>query len=269
VTTHVKQRGSEFGDTLAAQFNANDCVAIIGHSMGGLVSRFAILSQRLEFVKALYLLGTPNSGALRLSQLTALAQLLHGAANGFRPIFARNPGVISLSQVAKLIEAQRSRFENALGIDYVSIPGLYFYRDRTIWEWPKNVERAKFTALQFTFFLFYIGSLGRPHDGIVDEASNHLARRERDTEKLDSYRSLRDLFPKTYMHLSLAPCREANHVEIHKDPVIISVVADLIASKFADPSTKLENWVETKSTEVEWFQKGLNPQFGRGGARDV
>jgi hypothetical protein len=81
-------------------------------------------------------------------------------------------------------------------INDVSMPGHYFLRGRNIWELPKNVERLKITTLQLAFLVLCNERLERPHNGIVDEASNHLARCEGDIEKLDSYRSPRARFPK-------------------------------------------------------------------------
>jgi pimeloyl-ACP methyl ester carboxylesterase len=46
-----------------------DRVVIIGHSMGGLIGRLAILTNMIPYVDKLIMLGTPNFGAIRPSRL--------------------------------------------------------------------------------------------------------------------------------------------------------------------------------------------------------
>jgi len=249
----MEVNGSRLASALLAEgLSARDQVALVAHSMGGLVSRFAILSQRLEFVRILFLLATPNAGALRLSQLTALMQLLHWGTNRFFTLFPRHSGVTSLTNAAALIEKRRPDFKNAIGIDYVSIPGRYYFEDRSRWELPRRSSGVAFTMLEAMLMRLVNVRMTRPHDGIVEEASNHLAKSSRSTEKSYSYGGPRGGRPATYGHLTLAECAEVNHVEVHSDPAIIEVVSELIALKFASPETKaftLEGWLTSLSCE--------------------
>lgn len=238
----MEENGRALSDMLKKEFDENDRVAIVAHSMGGLVARFAILLERLNFLKLLFLLGTPNTGTLRLSQLTALGQLVHGTTAAFFSQFPRHSGVPSLTRAAELIDNLRGNFSNAIGIDYVSIPGKFYHSQRSIWERPKTSAGAAFSGVQAALFLLLLGNLGRPHDGIVDESSNNISKSVRSTEKTYSYGGTRGERPPTYAHLVMEACNELNHVELHIDPRVVGIVSHMVAAKFHDPWFNLESW---------------------------
>jgi hypothetical protein len=249
----METNGIRLASALRAEgLNANDNVALVAHSMGGIVSRFAILSQRLEFVRILFLLATPNSGALRLSQLTALMQMVHWGTNRFLTLFPRHSGVTSLSNPAELIEKRRANFVNAIGLDYISIPGRFYHEDRNRWELPRHPSGVAFTTLEAALIRLLAVRMKRPHDGIVEETSNHLAKCPRSTEKSYSYGGPRGERPATYAHLTMAACADVNHVEIHSDPVIVDVISELIALKFSnhDKPFTLEGWFASLAPEI-------------------
>lgn len=139
-----------------------------------------------------------------------LAQLVHKTTNRVYTNFPRRSGIPSLSQAAELIEARRAAFSNAINIDYVSIPGLFYHAQRNRWDLPRGASGAAFTTLESALFLLRIARLGRPHDDVVDEASNHLAKCVRSTEKVDSYGGTRGDRPATYAHLTLVFCKDVN-----------------------------------------------------------
>lgn len=237
----------------AAGFEAGDHVALVAHSMGGLVSRFAILSETLEFVRILFLLGTPNAGAMRLSQLSLLAQLAHIGTRSAFALFSRRSGIAGLSNAAALIEAHRQEFTNAVEIDYVSVPGRFFHEDRSYWELPRRLDGAAFSILEGALLRTAFIHMKRPHDGIVEDSSNNLAQCPRGTEKEDSYGGHRGKRRATYGHLSLAVCADLNHMEIHSDHIIVDVISELISHKFAAAKTSdavLENWYKNLSPKI-------------------
>jgi pimeloyl-ACP methyl ester carboxylesterase len=78
----LERNGLAFASALRRRFRDEDRVVVVAHSMGGLVSRLALLSQRMPFVRLLLLLATPNSGAIRISQLGLLSQLAHAGTEG-------------------------------------------------------------------------------------------------------------------------------------------------------------------------------------------
>ncbi|KQQ49121.1 hypothetical protein ASF69_21475 [Rhizobium sp. Leaf311] len=244
----IERNGRLLAESLEDEgFGADDRVALVAHSMGGLVSRFAILTKPLKFIRILFLLGTPNAGAMRLSQLSVLTQLAHQSTNYAFALFPRRSGIVSLSKVASLIEEQRASFKNAIDVDYVSIPGRFYHEDRSVWELPRRVDGASFSVLEGALLRTSLARIKRPHDGIVEESSNSLMQCPRGTEKQDSYGGPKGSRRATYAHVGLAVCSDLNHVEIHKDDVVIDVVSDLISRKFADKTNSapvLENWYD-------------------------
>lgn len=261
----MDENGRHLAESLrSAGFREGDDVAVVAHSMGGLVTRFAILSTPLHFVRIVFLIGTPNGGAVRLSQLSALMQLVHGATDQFFAIFPRWSGIPSLSNAAKLIETKRQSFGNALDIDYISIPGCYFHQDRNVWDVGHHMSGVAFSAINAAFLKVLGIRLERPHDGIVEESSNSLIKCTRPTEKLDSYCGRRRGEPATYAHLTLAACNEVNHVQVHKQPEILATVCDLIAAKFGlegIPRSGIEEWF-SKIGRASRLKRGLGISLG-------
>lgn len=263
----IGENGLELANALIeAGFQTGDEVAIVAHSMGGLVSRLAILTKPLEFVRILFLLGTPGAGALRVKQLSALLQLLHIAGNKFFANFPRLAGIVNLSNVAKDIDSRRSNWANAVNIDYISIPGLYFHQDRNIWEHPDNTVNLGFTALEHALFRLLTVRLERPHDGIVEESSVNLIECPRPTEKIDSYGALRGDQSATYAHIKLAACNDINHVQIHLNSDVLSIICDLISWKFGTPSpphsNSIDNWIYSLGRHYR-LRYGLQSQLDR------
>ena len=99
---------SSLGKLLAARLNADgrDDVALIGHSMGGLVARAALTHAAGKRVSQLIMLGTPNSGSLAAVQALrgtysvvrkiAMLDLRHDAEYLARRVFATFPGLHEL-----------------------------------------------------------------------------------------------------------------------------------------------------------------------------
>lgn len=261
----MEQNGQDLAGALCnAGFREGDEVAVVAHSMGGLVTRFAILSKPLPFVKLVFLLGTPNAGAIRLAQLSAHMQLVHRLTNQFFALYPRWSGIPSLSDAAKRIEAKKNSFVNALDVDYISIPGRYFHQERSVWDVGRDQSGIGFSALEAIFLRMQSIRLERPHDGIVEEASNDLSKCPRPTEKQDSYGGPRGSYPATYAHVTLNACNEVNHVQIHRDPDILEIVCDLTAAKFGlggGERLTVEEWY-SNVTRAKRLQRGLKISLG-------
>ena len=87
--------GKRFSCALQEAFGKDDDVVIVGHSMGGLIARIACMEVRSAFVRQLFLLATPNHGALRTSSLGVYAQMVRattGVLWGIRPLEAGDVG---------------------------------------------------------------------------------------------------------------------------------------------------------------------------------
>ncbi|WP_271893325.1 esterase/lipase family protein [Candidatus Phyllobacterium onerii] len=224
-------------------------VVIVAHSMGGLVARLAILDRLLPFVKKLFLIGTPNLGALRTAQLTGLTQMIRQGCGPLFALFLRKPGIHDLTRAADIVTTYRAAFDNAANTDYISIPGCYFHENRQIAHHSSDRETFGFQILNTAFSLakalhpsFRI-TMSRPHDGIVEAVSNSLSpcNAGRWSEKASSINSPGTV-PRSYAHAEHRACEELTHVRIHCDSDVIGLVAQIAqANNLAE---WCENWQE-------------------------
>jgi pimeloyl-ACP methyl ester carboxylesterase len=226
--------GVRFAQELSRVFQPDDEVAIVAHSMGGLVARLAVLSMPMPFLRVIFLLGTPNSGAIRLSQLTLLSQMVQASTGLFFALFSRKSGVTDLTRAALIMQEHRGGAENAIETDYVSIPGLYFHAERRWWEIQRDGAAVGFTLWDAVISRTLSVRMNRPHDGIVEETSNSLFDYPSGFlhEKINSTGDQRGDDPATYAHVKPGSCRALNHVQIHNDPEVIEVIASIIAANF-------------------------------------
>lgn len=250
----LESNGSAFAAKLRETFKPNDSVVIVAHSMGGLVSRLAVLTDKMLFVHCLFLLGTPNLGAIRTVQLALLAQLVLGASRIGFAVFPRKKGILDLTQAAKIMETHRVNSEFADHIDYVSIPGLFFHEGRSVWESSWGAMSKLFTVLQVglevlrTFIPLAAIKLKRPHDGIVERDSNCLIPCEagRESEKCASI-NFPDKTPVSYAHVEPDSSRRLTHVQLQSDKDIYEVIAEIVFTPSGTGAggklaTRLENW---------------------------
>jgi pimeloyl-ACP methyl ester carboxylesterase len=229
--------GRELGEEL--QKRVGDCeVYLVCHSMGGLIGRLAVLSGETKCIKRLLMIGTPNFGALRTSQLGLLAQLSFAATGAVYALF-RRPGVKDLTRVTSIMKDPiKNGAKNAVDVEYVTIPGTFFNEARSFWdrgsEADKKAAKEGFNFVEAGSMLTAMWplwriSLGKPHDGIVEEASNSLEPKQggRLSEKQGAAVNPDRLKP-TYMHVNVNECDELVHVEIQHDRVIIELVKSLL-----------------------------------------
>ncbi len=250
----LSANGARFAGELSRVFQAHDDVAILAHSMGGLVARLAVLSTPMPFLRLIFLLGTPNSGAIRLSQLTLLSQMVQASTGQFFALFSRKSGNADLTRAALIIQEHLRGAENAIEIDYVSIPGLYFHAERRSWEIQRDGAGVGFALWDAFVSRALSVRMHRPLVGIVEETSNNLITFPSGIwhEKINSIGEHRGDDPATYAHVRASSCGALNHVQIHNDPEVIDIVASIIATSFrlgspeAAPPTQpvnLENWM--------------------------
>jgi pimeloyl-ACP methyl ester carboxylesterase len=229
--------GRKLGEELQKQ--VGDCEAhLVCHSMGGLIGRLAVLSGETKCIKRLLMIGTPNFGALRTSQLGLLAQLSFAATGAVYAVF-RKPGVKDLTRVTSIMKEPIAKGAvNAANVEYVTIPGTFFNDTRSFWDRgsdaDKRAAKAGFNFVEAGSLLTAMWplwriSLGKPHDGIVEEASNSLDPKQggRHSEKQGAAVNPNRLKP-TYMHVNVNECDELVHVEIQHDQVIIDLVKSLL-----------------------------------------
>jgi pimeloyl-ACP methyl ester carboxylesterase len=245
----MEYNGQRLGDLLVTRFQSDDDVTLIAHSMGGLVARLGILSQPLPFVRGLFMLGTPNVGAIRVAQLSLLMDLATGFSYGVvHALFPRKQGILDLTRAADILERHRAFSSRADHIDYVSIPGLYYHESRSVWQWGKEWKIRIFSLLQFGFrFLNVVFppigiKLSRPHDGIVEMASNNLipCLAGRESEKKNSINFPNT--PVTYIHIEPDSCRGLTHVQVQSNRDVFEVIVEILLTPVQPGRSRLEDW---------------------------
>ena len=230
----LAKNGARLADALASRFGSSDFLIIVAHSMGGLVSRLALLSRPLDFVQCLFLLGTPNVGAMRTAQLALLADALRATLHTVVALFPRKRGIMDLTNAAQVLDGYRTR-PYARDIDYVTIPGLYFHEARSWLERGRNFSTRVFGAMRVAlstlgaFIPLTAINLSVPHDGIVEEASNNLipSTAGRISEKNDSI-NFPDRAPPTYAHVELESCQYLTHTELQADRQVFEAISSFV-----------------------------------------
>jgi pimeloyl-ACP methyl ester carboxylesterase len=235
---HIIHNAHRLTNRLYENFKDGDEVQLVCHSMGGLVARFAILSQPMPYVKRAFLIGTPNFGAFRASSLGLLAQLALVGSRRVHAVFSRKSGLLDLTKVTELLrqfrESEQGNFCNADHVEYVTIPGLYFSRDTTTW--GMTVERWKllFGGIAFGSALvsgipWVAIGMERPHDGIVEASSNCMIKTPEDRRLADCEKAAWIGKPDgTYAHAEHRACATLNHVMIQHDSNVIAITKEMI-----------------------------------------
>ena len=219
-------------DILNARVHGDAEITLIGHSMGGLVSRFALVAGVLRDLRRIIMLGTPNFGALTARQLGTLGQVAIAAAGKITPLFPRKAGLRDLTQPQKLYD-QVVHDENdddsvpasrALNVEYVTIPGLFYWDERRDTETGEGNEALWFSVGGLVVKVLKAWPLSeieieRPHDGVVEESSVNLQStdRARLSEKNVPIRESAR-YGHSYCHVVLRAMRERTHMGIQQDP---------------------------------------------------
>jgi pimeloyl-ACP methyl ester carboxylesterase len=232
-------------------------VTLVCHSMGGLVGRLAVLSGRVPQVKRLIMLGTPNFGAIRTAQLGLLSQIGLRLAGKIYAVF-RNPGIRDLTRVTEIFRepiAQGRKFAD--DVEYVTIPGEFFNESRAVWDRGGRSDQklavAGFATLNLVTELLMAAPLWRvglkkPHDGIVESASNSLipCSAGRLSEKCATINDpVR--FGRTYVHVTHEHCSDLIHVMIQQDPAIVELVKNLV---LADSISKWRSDMDSETSRT-------------------
>ena len=213
-------------------------VTLIGHSMGGLVSRFALIGGDLPSVRRIFMLGTPNFGALTARQLSVLWQTTIAGAGSITPIFPRKAGLRDLTQpqtlYKRVVKASPRAPARARGVEYVTIPGLFYHEERRDTDPGLDTQALPFTlgglaVRAMALWPFGQIEIDRPHDGIVEEASVSLIPRAegRVSEKNASIREPAKL-GRTYAHVSPDSMHECAHMGIQRDVAAAEVIKGIM-----------------------------------------
>ena len=215
-------------------------IVLVGHSMGGLVARLAVLTGIVSTVRRVIMLGTPNFGAMRTASAGLLAQLVLQATGRVSAVF-RRPGILELTRIPAIMkDAIASGEPHARNVEYVTIPALFFNEARgslEFGEWSGTPRSTKLFATLgvgmelLSLFPLWAPQMDRPHDGIVEERSNTLVP-DAAGRRSEKRRTLTDplQWGYTYAHVVTERCDDLNHVTLHLDPLVIELVADIAAA---------------------------------------
>lgn len=241
----IEQNAHALCRNLKSNFEGTDTeVTLVCHSMGGLVARLALLCGKLPFVRKIFLLGTPNLGAFRTSQLGPLAQAVYGNFSSIFGAYSRKVGILDLARIQSILK-KYSGSRNADDVIYVTIPGLYYHENRALREVEAVSSIQKGFSLLNIFLKLTSGvSMEIPHDGIVEEASNCLipCKAGRWSEKAISINNNGE---PSYAHVEDRACQELTHVCIHHSDDVI----DIVTAVMLKPT--IRSWMESLNIEEQ------------------
>lgn len=245
----------------------DESLALVGHSMGGLVARMAILSGALPTARKLIMLGTPNFGACRTSRSALLMQATLLAAGHISAVF-RKPGILELTRVTDVMaDAVRVGAHHADSVDYATVGATFFNESRSLldvgqareWSAAGTAFRALQVGLELSSLVpLWRPAIDRPHDGIVELEGCKLAPTGpgRRSEK-EAGINHPERFGDTYLHIFHEDCDELMHVTLQGDETIIGIVKGLLLA------TSMSDWAATRSDE-EVRHLAFVPQRNRG-----
>jgi len=226
--------------------NEKSEVTLIGHSMGGLVCRLALLQRGddLKFVKRLIMLGTPNHGTLHTGRLGWLTGATREASGVLWAQISRKAGIKQLTEIGKFLKPhlKADSQTQTLGVDYISIPATCFHEESgraelILGEHSRKMVIAPLAMELLTAIYGEPIGLNRPHDGIVEEDSVFLGNRgavTRNSERRQTCEKVPGCGP--YLHVRHDDFLEHSHVTIQKS----DKTAEIIASVLGEPD--LETW---------------------------
>ncbi len=238
----LRANAERLNSFLSARIADGEQVSIVAHSMGGLVSRMALLlgpADRPYIVRYLVMLATPNHGAIKMNQLNALADLIRRSIGKIPPIDHRSVGLDDLTRVDSilndLLAADKGSVGRTKSVDYVTMPGLLYNDDH-----PYDERRPKKLTEKALSILASISArkgpvqLGLPHDGIVEELSVRMVTGAALKHNERTYYSTPDgkksLTRNANLHIIHPDFRTANHVEIHSIARVCSLVPWILNS---------------------------------------
>jgi pimeloyl-ACP methyl ester carboxylesterase len=229
-------------------------ISLICHSKGGLVARAAIIKHgsKLLRVRKIFMMGTPNFGALRPAQLGGLLQITLASARKIYGIFPRKSGIIELTSVNKAMKEIYSVGDksHATSIEYITVPGL-FYDDERVDLREVGVE---WTGAILNNILPWLPSasikIERPHDGIVENTSVRMDCNDQlEHEKRHCLFITKFMNPRSYAHIwnDNHNC-SLMHTTIQRNEAISLMIAAIIEEG------SVENWWTNLSLQdqIEW-----------------
>ena len=215
-------------------------VVIIGHSMGGLIARIALIKGQLDNISALFTIATPNYGAFTLGQLKTLGSMIFGVTRTIAPTYLFPPSVSNLLQADQIISqtinnlnsAEKSNLGQAIqSTRFASVPAQFYHDTRSITDMPPSwymffVSSA--VSVLNNLLGKQIGQIRPVHDGIVEENSNKLVPQPMGCITEFHYLNDRSDFQKNVAHLNHVLGAENDHITILKSQEFCEAICGLV-----------------------------------------
>ncbi|SAL53637.1 hypothetical protein AWB71_02883 [Caballeronia peredens] len=258
------ENGRALGTALKSRYGHGETtVSLVCHSMGGLIGRLSILANDspMPFLRALFMLGTPNRGAFHSRQLDPLFAAMLESGIPARAVQRRARGILELTDAYSILNGFESKSKFANDIFYISIPGCFFHERRAIYK-RNEVPEKLFWLVNLTAALserlpIISVRLNRPHDGVVERVSNSLIPCDSGqwSEKASSVNFRGNPDP-TYVHVQHRVCDELTHGRIQSSYPLLRIMWEMMLagsiSGWIDELTpddfgKLFYWTENAS----------------------
>ena len=240
----IAENGRYLARELKNFMKPEDEVTIVGHSMGGLVSRLALLQEgdKMKFVKRLVMLGTPNHGTLHTGRLGNMAQLTREVTGKLWALMVSKTGVLELTQINKVMDEflddrSQARTDH---VEYISIPATCF-NETSGWLELLTSGGASMATVPLAMELitahpgWRIG-LRQPHDGIVEESSVFMGNRADSNRRSERLATCRGTGTAPYVHIRHPKFRKESHVTIQRAEQTAEIIAELLKP------TDLQQW---------------------------
>lgn len=238
---HLTDSADDLADAIDRRAFGSRRVDIVGHSMGGLVARLAVLRTFLPQVTRIVTLATPNHGTINGIQLGLLGQMTAFGLRRLDPIYPRTSGMLDLTNVPKILDdalkemsvVEPCRLE---GKSYVSIPAQYFHTLRQIGDpLPSPTMGGLTIARRLASLILRLRVALRPvHDGIVEERSNQLHPAPPGSSSEGAHMGSRQEADRRILHATHQAASECDHVTVTACPEIAVLIRAVLLAETLD-----------------------------------
>ncbi|MBY3187918.1 esterase/lipase family protein [Rhizobium laguerreae] len=211
----------KLGDAIERRAFGERRVDIVGHSMGGLVARLAVLRRNLPRVSRIVTLATPNHGTISGEQLNLLGQMTTLRLRRLDPVYPRSSGILDLTNTHTIMRKALERMHKVEpgrleGKTYVSIPAQYFHTKRQMGDTLPSMlmGSVSFGRKLLNMISSFRVTLRPVHDGIVEERSNQLHPAPVGSSNEGKYMRNRDEAGSRILHVTHEAAADYDHVTV-------------------------------------------------------